>query len=896
MNKKLNLVLSLGLLFILQGSFAQDAGDIFTAFGTNGSVATNIGQADFIVKSQAVQSDGKLLVFGNVEGSYFSNTYLLRMNADGTLDNTFNTDGKIIIDDIEAAVKVVVQSDGKIIIGGSLNFDVVLMRYNTNGTLDTTFGTEGIVSNDSDTTTRNMQDFVQQNDGKFLVLSDFNSGSQDYRVLRYNANGTVDTAFGNNGSITTDIGDTEFSKTIAIHSDGKFVVGGTTLGGASSTFSIFIARYNSNGTLDSSFNSNGKKVIATSVFNDFLNVALQEDGKMLFGYTSYVSSSPKLKLIRLNTNGNYDTTYGTSGVATFTAPTNFGNGSKKFKIQADGKVFVFVNSSTIVNNASNNNLLMMRINANATLDTSFNGSGFQEFSFFTNNDIGSDFSLVGNQIIVSGNTEETLVLNKIGVAKFNSSGSLDLSFGTDGKSLYYFPYEAYDESKCSTVQADGKIIVAGMSNVNQTSILSVARYHTDGSIDTSFGANGVFKLNTQIYDAVNSVKVDGNGKILLATDLNATVIRLNSNGTLDGSFGVSGFAVITTAFSSTADIKVLADNSILVAGRVVSTVNNVSSFNFMLAKLDANGNMVSSFGSNGITTLSATPNFDELLLVDTQADGKIVTVGTFVNANNDSQIVIFRTNANGVLDTTFNTSGIFVIGIPSSADTPKGLQIQADGKILMANTYNSGSNTLLFRVNSNGTLDTSFDTDGVVYFDTNLINTIEAVKILDNQQILAVGASGIGSTNFTVLKLNSNGALDTTFGTNGYVNSNFNGDYAFASGIAVSSANTFIVSGTTFSDASYGDFAMTKYYINSDLGIGGNALNKKVLFYPNPVQNVLQVSNDVKSVTLFTLDGKEIKISIINNSIVTEGLPKGVYIIQMETANGEVISDKLIKE
>ncbi|WP_432672048.1 T9SS type A sorting domain-containing protein [Flavobacterium sp. SM2513] len=896
MNKKLNVILSFGFFFMLQLSFAQNAGDLFTAFGTNGTVATNIGQADFIVKSQAVQSDGKLLLFGNVEGSYFSNTYLLRLNTDGTLDTSFNTDGKIIINDIEFATKVLVQSDSKIVIGGSLNFDVVLMRYNTNGTLDTTFGTDGIVSNDSDTTSRSMQDFTIQTDGKFLVLSDFYSGSQDYRVLRYNANGIPDTAFGNNGSITTDIGDTEFAKTIAIHSDGKFIVGGTTVSDAPSTFSIFVARYNSSGTLDASFNSNGKKVVATSVFNDFLNVALQEDGKILFGYTSYVSSSPKLKLIRLNTNGNYDTTYGTSGVATFTAPTNFGNGSKKFKIQADGKVFVFVNSSTIVNNASNNNLLMMRINTNATLDTSFNGSGFQEFSFFTNNDTGSDFSLVDNQIIVSGNTEETLVLNKIGVAKFNSSGSLDLSFGTDGKSLYYFPYEGYDESKCSTIQADGKIIVAGTSHVNQNSILSVVRYHADGSIDTSFGTNGIFKLNTQIYDAVNSVKVDGNGRILLATDLNATVIRLNSNGTLDGSFGVSGFATITTAFSSTADIKVLADNSILVAGRVVSTVNNVSSFNFMLAKLDANGILVPTFGSNGITTINATPNYDELLLVDTQADGKIVTVGTFVNANNDSQIVIFRTNANGVLDTTFNTSGIFVIGIPSSADIPKGLQIQADGKILMANTYNDGSNTLLFRVNTDGTLDTSFDTDGVIYFDTNLINTIEALKILDNQQIVAVGASGNASTNFTVLKLNSNGALDTTFGTNGVVNSDFNDDYAFASGIVLSNDNNIIVSGTTFSETSYGDFAVAKYYLNTNLGIGENTFNKTVLFYPNPVQNVLQISNDVTAVTLFTLDGKQINTTIVNNSIVTENLPKGVYIIQMKLVSGEVISNKLIKE
>lgn len=881
--------------FAFTSSFAQSAGDVFTAFGTNGKVNTNIGQADFIVKSQAVQTDGKIIMGGTIENSSEYASFLLRLNADGSLDTSFNSGGKIFISEMENIVKITLQNDGKIVVGGSYDFDVVLKRFNTNGTIDTTFGTNGSIINTSTGASRSLQDFVIQADGKFLVLSDFYSGSQDYRVLRYNSNGTPDTSFGNNGSITTDIGNVEFAKNILTQSDGKFIVAGTTLTTGTSTTSVFLARYNSNGTFDTSFNSNGKKTLTYTGFNEFYNFEFQTDGKIVLVFSSYVSSVPKLNVVKLNANSTLDTTFGTNGVANVTAPNNFGNGLKKFKIQSDGKLFIMSATFQMVNNSSNNNFLLVRLNANATYDTSFNGTGYQEFSFFANNDTGGDFSLIGNQILLSGNTEETLILNKIAIAKFNSTGSLDLSFDGDGKAFYTFPYTAYDESKCSAIQADGKIIVAGTSHFNQNSILSACRYNVDGSIDTTFGTSGFFKLNTQLYDGINTIEVDANGKILLGLNNSATVIRLNNNGTFDSTFGSGGFAIITSTFSSVADIKILPDNSILVAGNIFVNSGTVTSTNFMLAKLNANGTLATTFGTNGITTLTSTANYDQLFLVDAQADGKIVTIGNFSNGTNNRDTVIFKTNANGILDTSFNTTGVFTIGIPNTDDVPVGLQIQNDGKILFAMNYELNNKAYVVRITPAGLVDSSFDSDGIIYLNTSLINSVGALKVLSNQQILVGGTKENTTADFTLLKYNSNGSLNTTFGTNGKVTSDFFNNHDVLSGLLISNDNYLIATGTTLSPTGFADFALAKYHLIDGLGIGGNTINKKVLFYPNPVQNVLELSDEVKAVVLFTLDGKQIPSYFNNNSITTDHLPKGMYIIQMQLSNDAIVTDKLIK-
>jgi len=907
MKTQLQNFIFLSLILILNPAFAQNAGDLFTDFGVNGKVNTNIGQASFIVKSQTVQSDGKIIMVGDIDDIPARNCFILRLNSDGSLDTSFNLTGKIIYNEMRTVNKVLIQNDGKIVVGGRRSGKVVLMRYNSDGTVDTTFGINGVAENLQSSGSPSLKDFAIQTDGKFLIIADNFTSSQgfnyDCRLFRFNSNGSSDITFGTDGSVTNDLGGLEISKSIALQSDGKFFVGGSSSSINGFSF-IYVLKYNSNGTLDTTFNSTGIKTFNNTNQTILFNLELQTDEKIVFAYPSNSSSGPKINLVRLNSNSTMDTTFGTNGIVTFNGAIASGRHSNKFRIQSDGKFFILYTTAEIVDNFLNYDISMMRVNANGTIDTTFNGSGTQEFSFFENDNIGSDFSIIGNQILISGNTAETLTLNKIALAKFNLDGSLDDNFDGDGKAFYSFPVEAYDESYSSTIQVDGKVIVAGTSYINGNRVLSASRYNTDGSIDSSFGESGFFKLNTLYFDSINSIKTDSNGKILLGLESGATVIRLNNNGTLDETFGNSGFGFIFTPdFSFLRDMKVLDDNSILAVGTLVNGINSQFSNNFLLAKLDPNGILVPTFGTNGISTLSSTSLADYLHVVDTQADGKIISAGIGNVMNNGvSDIMIFRTDSNGTLDPTFNTTGILNLQNTTLRNKLVGLQIQSDGKILLANNYNTvlntinTTNTMLFRINTDGTIDTSFGTAGYIYFNTNLLKEIGSVKLLSNQQIMVAGTKENTTSDWVLMKLNANGTLDTTFGTNGIATTDFYNEKDKALGLLIANDDNLIVTGTTFSPTGSQDFAVAKYYLNTQLGIGKNVIDKKILFYPNPVNNILYLSPEVENATLFTLDGKQINSILVNNSIATDSLPKGVYIIQMKLVNGKVISNKLIKE
>ena len=221
-------LLSLVLLFVfLNNVNAQLPGDLDTSFGVNGKVNTNFGQADFMAQSQFIQTDGKILIAGRVDDIGFG--YLVRLNSDGTLDTSFNTTGRVINEVFESFIKVKLQTDGKIIVLGLKNNDVALARYNQNGTLDSTFDTDGMIfSNTQININQNSIDFDLQTDGKIVVLTEYFNGDNDYRVIRYLNSGVLDNTFGNNGVISTDIGNYEISKSIIVQSDNKILVSGLT--------------------------------------------------------------------------------------------------------------------------------------------------------------------------------------------------------------------------------------------------------------------------------------------------------------------------------------------------------------------------------------------------------------------------------------------------------------------------------------------------------------------------------------------------------------------------------------------------------------------------------------------------------------------------------------------
>ena len=271
------------------------------------------------------------------------------------------------------------------------------------------------------------------------------------------------------------------------------------------------------------------------------------------------------------------------------------------------------------------------------------------------------------------------------MVRYNSDGSLDTSFDTDGIATTAIGTNSDDAGRAVAVQSDGKIIVAGTSDRD----FAVVRYNSDGSLDTSFDTDGIATtaISTNGPDSGRAVAVQSDGKIIVAgtSDFAFAVVRYNGNGSLDTSFDTDGIA--TTAIGTNSDdsgraVAVQSDGKIIVAG--------TSDFAFAVVRYNSDGSLDTTFDTDGKTTvdpnLNSDSGYDGAFGVAVQADGKIVVAGV-----DGEQFVVVRLNSDGSLDTTFDTDGIATTEIAGDVpvqnqDGSGALVLQSDGKIIVAGT------------------------------------------------------------------------------------------------------------------------------------------------------------------------------------------------------------------
>jgi uncharacterized delta-60 repeat protein/LPXTG-motif cell wall-anchored protein len=322
-------------------SLASAAADgaLDTTFGTGGKVTTTIGGGDQ-GKAIAIQSNGKILVVGDDSNDF----KVVRYNTDGSLDTSFDSDGKVTTDingGFDDGQSVAIQSDGKIVVAGmgrvGLNENFAVVRYNTDGSLDTTFDTDGKATTDIGTSTRDKANAVViQSDGKIIAAGTSNN---DFAIARYTATGALDTTFDTDGKATTDIGTstTDTANAVAIQSDGKIIAAGT------SNNDFAVARYTSTGALDTSLDTDGKATtdIGTSTSDAANAVAIQSDGKIIAAGTS----NDDFAVARYTTTGALDTSFDTDGKVTTDIGTGTFDAGNAMAIQGDSKIVVAGRSS-----------------------------------------------------------------------------------------------------------------------------------------------------------------------------------------------------------------------------------------------------------------------------------------------------------------------------------------------------------------------------------------------------------------------------------------------------------------------------------------------------------------------------------------------------------------------
>lgn len=372
-------------------AYADNPGDLDVTFGNTGIVTTSIGSTSNEGQAVAIQPDGKIVVAGNSDDDFA----VVRYESDGDLDTTFNNTG-IVTTDINGSFddlsSVALQPDGKIVVVGT-----GVVRYTITGTLDTSFNGTGIVTSSSGSGVT-----IPPNDNKIVVGGSSGTG---FRAVRYNEDGSLDTTFNNTGIVTTSINGSfgVAGRSVASQADGKVLVVGENYTNASLSLSeITVIRYTITGTLDTTFNTTG---IATVPLGSGENLGYAVDvqpqnNKIVVTGVDNTGSDPRVVVARFNSDGQLDASFNSTGIVT-TSLENGGIGGIDVAVQSNEKIVV---AGTAVDNSTNNyDFALLRYNSNGTLDTGLNSTGIITTPLSGNYDVGFSVALQADgKIVVAG--------------------------------------------------------------------------------------------------------------------------------------------------------------------------------------------------------------------------------------------------------------------------------------------------------------------------------------------------------------------------------------------------------------------------------------------------------------------------------------------------------------
>lgn len=653
-----------------------------------------------------IQPDGKILVGGSFT-SYNDTTSgrLIRLNEDGTRDNTFNTS-------IGASTGIVynicLQADGKIIIVGSFtkynNVTVNrIARLLPNGTLDPDFNT-GLGSSLIITNARVLPN------GKILITGNFTSfnGTLINKIACLNPDGSIDTTFNVGTGFDDDV------NAIAVQDDGKIILGGsfTNYNGATANR---IIRINEDGTIDNSFlsgsgiNGGVVQIIKTNSL-----------GQIMVGgsFTGSYNGNDINRVLFLNPDGSLKTDFDMGS----------GPGSASvFSLINDLDGSWFIGGSFLTFDGQNQGRLV-KVTSDGEHDSSYlsAGVGFD-------NSVLKILSLENSKAMIFGNFTKFNGISAFRIARLLENGFTDPSFNS-GKS------GANSLIKSAVLQSDGKIVIGGnFTKYNDVISNRIVRIFPDGTLDNTFNIGSGF--NSQIY----AMAIQDDGKVIVSgnfTTYNGStgggrIIRLLSDGSRDTSFNVGlGADAIIEA------ILIQPDGKILAGGRFNTFNGNTFA---RLVRLNSNGSIDSSFNiGNG---------FDKnVYAIALQSDQKIIVGGSFLTYNGVSQKRILRLDSNGDLDTTFESGAGF------SKGEVRSILVQPDDRIIVggtfSGTYNNRSSQRLIRLLQTGNYDTSFNAP--------LNNTLFAMSFTSDYRLLIGGnfnsVSGISKHRIARLKL----CLDST--------------------------------------------------------------------------------------------------------------------------------------
>ncbi|MBP9151748.1 MAG: T9SS type A sorting domain-containing protein [Flavobacteriales bacterium] len=517
---------------------------------------------------------------------------------------------------------------------------------------------------------------------------------------------------------------------------------------------------------------------------------------------------------------------------------------------------------------------------------------------------------------------------------------LDQSFGTNGIVKTSFLTDGYYYSVVNglVVQPDQKIITAGIVSVPYQAV--ACRYNTDGTLDESFGTNGKSLLATTSLSYCDAVALKDNGQILLGgTDPNSQfcIMALDNAGALDATFNSTGISAVAFGVvdsfpaSHINKILVLSDEKILVAGHVIKRYDSFNSKDYFgVARLLADGTIDNTFGNNGTTIIYGTESAEVLDIVykrgrniniRTQSDGKVIVCGTSDTTFNISgqgySALVFTTvrlTEDGILDPTFGNNGIIKTFVKSAAgwpdyevtDNAPCLHVLGDDKIIVAGfaVTDAGRDFAMVRYNADGSIDNTFGTNGFVITNPSLSTTLyandeaHAIHVFDDGRILLAGfgwqPSGSAQYLSAILAMyTSDGQLDANFHDDGIKGLSLAAYATYIEAIAIQDDGTIVIGGRS-AESNGGETFSTLARLDASTltaSIEANFSETKNNFvYPNPNNGDFKIRlNTTKGLKISVYDtlgqccfAKAYSNWNESNKLTLNNLSDGLYVLKME--------------
>ena len=493
-------------------------------FGSGGLASAGVQKNNTSPLDLAVQADGKLLTLGDDADASVA-WRLTRLAPDGSPDTTFGTNGIVATRFPNSTggypTAMTLQPDGKVVVvgfiyGGTTSYrDWGMARYLPDGSLDASFGTDGLVRTEF-SEGRWLTDVDLAPDGKILVSGSSDRLNMQLQLARFNADGTLDTTFGTNGITVNDLFPTrncDFAQTVKRQNDGKIVLAGTTGHADSSTGEFAILRYNADGTLDTSFAGDGIQTVYAGGYNlyDLAELAIQPDGRILFSGYVRNGSFGSGAVVRLNADGTLDATFDGDGIKLL----NVGSDTMLHAMSLDDAGRIIVSGGGYTNGTTGTDLNLARLNPDGSFDTSFGNGGKSAIAL-----------------------QPALTFDEICATQFQSSGRLVALLVNDGQvqvarfcldaqtlraaaPLDVNDYEKLSVSISSDVVAEGSVVSVTVTRnntdiANALTVVLVSSDPTQATLPAKVTIPAWNALATVPLNTVSNHRVDGTHTVTIA--------------------------------------------------------------------------------------------------------------------------------------------------------------------------------------------------------------------------------------------------------------------------------------------------------------------------------------------------------------------------------------------